>query len=291
MTTLADGLHNLTREQYDEITDRAHWSKLKLMGKSPAHYRHLLDNPPGPDNDAFARGRITHFASYQPDLLETVRVWDGKARKGKEWKKFQADAKKANAECVPRKLFKEACALGKAVRSSPQTQRFMVGGKVEQTVLFTYRVPAVNALPGFEIRCKGMIDLLLPDAVADLKSTRDASPEGFGRQAFNLEYFVQAALYTDGLELVTGARRPYFLIAVEVAPPHVVQVYELSDEQLEQGREIYRERLHRLNHCRQHNEWLGYSATPLPLTFPRWATPNEEDASVEDLDIGFSDAA
>lgn len=291
MTALANGIHQLTREQYDAITTRAHWSKLKVMGKSPAHYRHLIENPPGPDKDAWAKGRVTHLAAYEPELLGSVAIWTGKTRNGKKWDEFKAAAKKEGRELVTAAAYKSAVAIGKAARECPQAARYMNGGRGEVTVLWTFKVPPVGALGGWEVDCKARLDFIAKiGALVDLKTTKDASPEAFGRQAFNLGYHGQAALYDDGYFEATGERLPYYIVAVETAPPHVTQVYDVTPL-LDLGRELYQTQLARLNHCRKHSEWPGYATTPMELTFPRWAVPSDEDASAADLDLGFSDNA
>src|SRR6185312_15116930 len=86
-------LHGLARAAYDRI-DAVNWSKLKLMLKSPAHYRHNLLQRGG-DSDAKRRGRVTHLSVLEPQRFQSdCVVWDGGPRRGKDWEKF----KKAHAD-------------------------------------------------------------------------------------------------------------------------------------------------------------------------------------------------
>lgn len=281
------GLLNLTREQYDAIKGRENWSRLKLIGGedgSPALYRHILDNPPGPDSDAMARGRVVHLATYQPHLLEEVAVWEGK-RQGKEWEAFETDHKAAGHEVVTRKIYDEAIAIGKAVRSSAMAKPYLSGGRGEATLLWRLDFPAAGDLPAYGFNCKGMLDFVADvGVIADLKSCQKAHSKGFGKAVANYEYLGQAAFYVDGYEIAMGKRLPYVFIAVEAKAPHVVQVHTVSDEQLEHGRDIYRARLDLLHHCRTNNDWFGYSTTPVPLELPKWAVPFDDD-DADDLGL------
>ena len=274
-----NGISNITREQYDRVT-RVNWSTLKLMGKSPAHYRERLEHPPGPDSDAMAQGRVTHLAAFEPERLGDVAIWEEGARRGKQWEAFCADNR--GREIVTRATYDNALAIGRAARTNPMAARFLSGGKGEVTVQWTVKVPAVGALEGYEVDCKGRLDFVANcGALVDLKTTRDASPEAFGRQCFNLEYHAQCAFYADGYEAATGQALPFVVVAVETSAPYVVQVYEVPFEILELGRERYRALLDTLNHCRTHSEWPGYATTPMQLTLPKWAVSNDDEDAAD----------
>ena len=88
--------------------------------------------------------------------------------------------------------------------------------------------------------CKARIDLYCDFAgstVVELKTTRDASPEGFSRVISRYSYHRQAAYYLGGLEALSPATdRKFIFIAVEKEPPYAVGVYELDESSIEQGR-------------------------------------------------------
>ena len=158
------------------------------------------------------------------------------------------------------------------------------------SVLWEYVVPDVEGFEGFRMDCKGRLDFVTQSGVlVDLKTTRDASPEGFGRECARYDYHGQAAFYRDGYAAATGQHLPYVLVAVEVNRPYVVQVYRLHDDVLALGREKYRNLLARLNVCRKESRWPGYGDAELDLMLPRWAVPREdEDVTGLDLVIGES---
>src|SRR5690606_40852932 len=90
---MESGLYpNLSRLEYDAMRDRLNWSRLKHIGRSPAHFRHALDAE-DKDTPARAFGRLAHLAVLEPErVTESVAVWTGGRRAGKEWEAFKADA-------------------------------------------------------------------------------------------------------------------------------------------------------------------------------------------------------
>ena len=107
------------------------------------------------------------------------------------------------------------------------------------------------------------IDVLHGAHVADLKTTQSAHPKDFGKDAANLMYYLQGAIYCE----LTSTRDFYF-IAVEKSEPYITQVYKLDAEYLEYGRQLLRKI------CEDFKAWdgqaEGYSTQALYLTKPNW---------------------
>lgn len=281
------GIHpDISFEDYLQIR-RLNNSDLKHMGASPAHYEHNQTER-RKDTQALQRGRATSLAIFEPEKFRsTFAVYEDR-RAGKEWEKFKA-AQLPGVEILKLETYEQVKAIAKAVRSSEMARPYVSGGRGEVTMCWSQVSPDVGGMPGYRVECKGRLDFLPSGvfALSDVKTTRNAAPDAFGRQAFALDYCVQAAWYVDAYRLLTGEERPFFLVAVEAASPHVVQVYRLTDEQIGFGREVYRARLDRLSLCRRESRWPGYSDDVMDLTLPRWAVPqDEEDVTGLDLVIG-----
>lgn len=276
---------NMPRADYDAITHRVNWSTLKAMGRSPLHYRHGLTNKRG-DTPALALGRAIHVAVLEPHLFAAeYAVWGGGRRQGKEWDAFCAANR--DREILTKDEADRCAAIYRAVRDNAHAGKYVVGGSAEATVLWTHETPAIAGLDGFTADCKARLDYVRPDALVDLKTTRDASPDGFGRTAWNFQYHVQAAMYVDGYAAATGRELPFVIIAVETEPPHVVQVYRVPDHVLDLGRETYRALLARRDWCMRTNEWTGYGDGELDLTLPRWAATFDDDNDLADTGLTF----
>ena len=144
------------------------------------------------------------------------------------------------------------------------------------------------------------------DIIGDLKTTEDASPEGFAKSIANWRYDVQHAYYMDGTRLaleqgkcnppqegkaelsvywtdpVTGVLcrcRPDFwrgypkhfaFIAVEKKPPYAVGVYVLDSEGVEIGRAQYQHDLRVYAECVRTGEWPGYGDKIQTISLPAW---------------------
>ncbi len=273
---------DMSRETYDGL-QRVNWSSLKGLIRSPAHYLHGTQKR---DKDTNPRklGRCTHLATLEPELFKTqCAVWDDGRRFGKKWDAFQ-DAH-AGLEILTAEEYERCVDIQTAVRSNATAMKHLSGGRSEVSVLWTHHADGVGGLDGYAMELKGRVDFLSAGAIVDLKSTRDASPDGFAKEVYRYRYHTQAAIYSDGVLAATGKELPYLIVAVESEAPHVVQVYRVPDEILDVGREEYRALLDRLNYCRKTNAWPGYADGEMDLTLPRWAVNFSEGEDLGDVGL------
>jgi hypothetical protein len=279
---LLDGIHpGVHREAYDRI-ERINFSTLKFMMKSPAHLHHAQVTP-GKDTDPKKLGRAVHIATLEPERFKSAcAIWDGGTRRGKDWDRFVEENE--GRELLTEREHEVCLALQTAVRSDPVAKPYLSKGKGEVTLLWTQeRKDGVN---GYSMPAKGRIDFDAPGAIVDLKTTRNASPDGFAREVWTYRYHAQAAWYSDGYERATGRRKPYVIVAVESEPPHVVTVFLVPEVVLQLGRDEYSLWLDRLAACRASNSWPGYREAEAELELPRWAYPDDDDISGTGLKFG-----
>jgi hypothetical protein len=276
---LDDGVYpDVHRDHYDRI-DRVNFSLLKLMKLSPAHYKHALVTPTA-DTDAKKVGRVVHLAAFEPERFRNaVAVWDGGTRRGKEWEAFKD--RNEGRELLTENEYERCMAIQKAVSEHPIARRFVNIGKGEVTVLG--QLPAAD---GTLVKTKGRLDFIGEPGIADLKVTKDGSPDGFPRQVAEYRYHTQAAWYVD---LLASARQgevlPYFIVSVEGIAPHVVTVYRVPDFLLNIGRAEYQGWLDLLLKCRKTSTWPGYADGPVELELPAWELRNHLEDELETLDF------
>lgn len=109
------------------------------------------------------------------------------------------------------------------------------------------------------------------DIVVDVKTTDDASPEGFAKSIANWRYDVQDPFYRDGIKAATGrSLKGFVFLAVEKKAPHAVGVYVLDAESVELGRLQYRADLDRYAECKAANQWPGYGDKIQTISLPKW---------------------
>ena len=117
--------------------------------------------------------------------------------------------------------------------------------------------------------------------IIDGKSTTDASPEGFARQVWNLDYGLQASFYTAGFQRVYATRgRPAFLWAAqEKESPYAAAYYAAGADLIEHWDARITTLLARYAECRRRNVWPGYATAVGTLEMPAWAQKRMEAAS------------
>lgn len=126
-------------------------------------------------------------------------------------------------------------------------------GEHEQTVRATCRVT------GLPLKCKP--DFRIPgEFVVDFKTAKDPDPANFLRQAKDLGYHRQAALYRYVIELATGKRERFFHAVVGNEPPHTAAVYEFPEQALS---EAHAQNLHVLRCVAMRRDWNEWT--------PDWA--------------------
>lgn len=229
-----------------------HFSQLRHLAKSPAHYKAALDAP-HVDTPAFRLGRLVHtLVLGGPEVV----VWDGGQRRGKEWAEFQKTHD--GLEIVTADEMETAQGMADSVLGCGDARDLLAG---EHERIFNW------SIGGRE--CAGRLDVLGPDFITELKTTTDAEPERFGRTATRLGYHAQLTWYLDGAT-AAGIGEPYraYVIAIEKAPPYVVTPLELTPRALDMGRRTYRLWFERLLVCEASDAWPGYVQGIYPLDVP-----------------------
>lgn len=259
------------------LMDCVNQSSLKQFLQCPAKYRHALDNP-REDSPAFATGRLWHTAILEPvnldrdyaclcshtqeRLLVEAQERGSKAKafsKGlvtyKEWK-LEQDAR----EIVTEQQL-AAATQGRANCYQGKFKEAIDQGNVEQSIFSVYESESAP------IRVKGRMDVYdeTTGMVWDLKTTRDASPSGFGRLAWSYGYVFQAGFYRLLLELEGKPFEGFHIVAVETEAPYLHGIYTVEPQATRWGAEMAKAALERLAACQASDSWPGYGSGALQL--------------------------
>lgn len=278
----------LTRAEYDGV-DATNWSTFKLVDRAPVFAKEALTTPKE-DTDALRLGRSTHAAILEPALFSrTHAVWQGGRRYGKEWDAFKAA--NMGRELLTQDEHELCLAMSRSARTDEHAGPYLAGGRSEVTLLYEVKAPNVSSeFPGYVEKMKSRIDFVSKrDVILDVKTCRDASPRIFGNEATKFLYTAQAALYRAAYEAATGKRLPYWLVAIEKSPPYVVQIYKLTDAQLQRGRDKYRQLLDAFVYARLNNDWKGYADGPVDFEEPAWVAGGDND--ITGLGLTFNQGA
>jgi exodeoxyribonuclease VIII len=235
-------------------------SHLHAVAKSPYHYwsRYLDPKRSAPEPTAAMRlGSLVHCAVLEPDEL-AKRYAVCLPRNTKAGKEMAAEMEASGIEAVTETDMEQALAMAASVRNHQAAATLLRDGKAEQSFWW-------DDIPT-GLRCKCRPDWYNGTTIVDLKTTTDASPQGFAKSVAQWRYHVQQAHYLSG----TFAER-FVFIAVEKTYPYAVGVYELDEAAMLHGASERRVNLQTIADCRAISEWPGYGNTIQPLSLPAWA--------------------
>jgi len=218
------------------------FSHLKHIGRSPSHYREARRGRP--DSASLRLGRLVDILTFGGDPL----VFDG-SRRGKAWDAFE----EANpgADLFTSTELATAEPIVASLLEDPRhwhARDLLTHGTFKERIHWSW----------LGRPCSGEPDVA-GEFLVDLKTTRNAQPEWFKRDALWRSYHAQLAWYRNGL-LLCGSQPPAecYIVAVETSPPYPVTVLRLTERTIEQGERLCRLWMERLISCESSNQWPGY---------------------------------
>lgn len=121
----------------------------------------------------------------------------------------------------------------------PVSEGFFEGGETE--VVCRRKICGVD--------CQIRIDLLMDDAICDVKTCADIMR--FERDAFAYGYPAQLAFYRDVLEDATGVRLPVYIFAFEKSESPICGIWRVDEELLDEETVQNRNALEDFRKCRE----------------------------------------
>jgi hypothetical protein len=239
----------MTTAEY-RAADAVNFSSLKHILRSPAHYRAALEED-RKETPAMILGTLTHAVCLEGQKLSALTAikppgMNLATKEGKAWKESSAGRTIISDEDA-----QDIVGMMEQVQGNPHAAAMLKACQRRET-------PVFGDIRGVASKC--LLDAHGTDGVdwviCDLKTTDDASPEGFARKVESLHYDMQAAMYCYLLGLTEQAEsRPHwYWIVVEKKPPYTCAVYS-SNEWLTSGERKLEKALERLKECRESGEW------------------------------------
>jgi len=249
---------------------------LKRMRRSPAHFFGMqLDPnrpPPGEPTPAMKAGTLMHTCIFEPDQVAARYVVapeevDFRTKAGKDWKAGVLAAQ-PGIEIIDTTQMAVAQAQARNIRALPEVASLLADGYGEASAFW------IDEATGELCKCRPDWTSPAGDGVilVDGKSTVDASPDGFSRVIWNMDYALQAAWYVDGFQAATGLKVHGFVFAAaESAWPHAAAAYMLDDDVLDWARRKNRALLNRYAECKKSGQWPAYDTSIQLIAMPAWA--------------------
>lgn len=265
---------NITESKADDKTYHEHKefmsaSALKRLKISPAHYR---EEEKIEETDAMRFGSAYHCYVLEPNKFDDeFFVFDDSAiceillgegyksprstNKYKEWAEVEMQKMGVRTNISKQELA-TIQAMSARLHSHPYAKTLLKDGRNEVGYMGTIMTETG------EIPIKFKPDHLNDKKriVVDLKTCIDASIDGFSRHAADLDYHIQAALYADLMEVISGDDRQwdFYFIAQEKKAPYAFNIFEASPQFLGQGRHEYETLLTLWKYCNDNDRWDGY---------------------------------
>lgn len=228
-------------------------SRLHRFSVSPEWFKWCEEHPEK-ETEALIVGGAFHKLVLEPDMFENEYVAaphiDRRTTAGKAaW----AELCESGRQILTADQFELISAMHDAVRANKYAD-FLCRGEVERSCYFT------DDMTGIE--CKVRPDCFKRigerGCIVDLKSCRSAATEDFVRDAVNLGYDLQAAMYKLGMEKEYGIPCDFIFVAVEKTPPHMINVLQADDIFLRRGEDLFREYIGLYKSCTETGDWYGY---------------------------------
>jgi len=246
---MPDLLSNLSNAEYHAHPAMSN-SRLKRFIDCPR----TMDEP-FEETDAMAWGTLVHTLLLEPDQLparyvvkpdDAPKKPDARQRNAKKPSQETLDAiawwDNFNATVAGRRVISaddqvNLQALEERIQADPIAGPLLAElGMVEQSFFWQ------DAVTEIELRCRP--DAWRPDNIMlDIKTCVNCDPYEFGKAALGMGYDRQAAMYSDGVEAVTGKRPDAFIfIAIEGKErgKFYIQCHSVEADVMEQGRKRYR---------------------------------------------------
>jgi hypothetical protein len=190
-----------------------------------------------------------HFRTIRSECLS-----DAGRKQGKRWTEF-AEEHAGEALYKPSEWF-DLLSMRRELRAHPLSRQILFGepGPNRHT---EFSIRAVDRETGLIVQTR--LDFCRLDCdgvlVVDLKSSRDASPSAWNRQAEKDGLHVQAAIQTGLAQLFFGVEVAFRFCVVQKDAPYRVEVYELEEEFIEVGVEDYLRDIRRFAECVNSGIW------------------------------------
>lgn len=244
------------------------------------HFKYELENPPE-RSQAFVFGAAAHDAVLLPHTFSkqyAVARYDGRTKDGK------AERQEAAEKGITLLTAEQMTAIDgivQAIASNPSAKRLLEG---QHEVSYFWTDDVTGELCKCRTDCE--TDIGGQHYIVDLKTCTDASTDAFMRDAIKYGYFMQAAMYSEGVKAVTGMDSTFVFVAVEKDAPHAINIIPCSEKEIRLGMDGdkygrvkgFRELLGTYHQCKETGMWpgpMGFEDRMSEFELPPWLTDEE----------------
>lgn len=256
-------IKNISYNEYSKMEglSKSAMDKIKI---SPAHYKASLEEPEK-QTDALRFGSLLHCLVLEPKNYERdfaiEPIVNKRTNEGKDILQ-QFYNENINKTIISQEQYDLALKLKESIFKHSIAKKLLEAKGDTEISLFWER----NG-----VKLKARPDKIVDDILIDLKTTTNASPDEFYKNANKYGYEMQAFNYLDGYENCYGKKASGFIfITVEKDPPYAVCVYKASENFLRIGKIEVDACIDKFAECEKENKWEGYPEIIYELDVPAW---------------------
>lgn len=266
---------DMTNEAYHAHPNISSSDVKAVATRSLAHWKYRTYK----SSSAFALGSAVHALVLEPHKNLVVRGPED--RRGAKWKDASLAADLDGKILLTESDFDLSRQIADAVRAHPVVR----GWLAEPWFVAEASFFADDSETGVNIKCRP--DGWIPNGgiVFDVKTTRDASPEGFPREMRNYGYDLQAAFYLRTLREAGFQAKKFIFVAVEKEPPYAVGLHVMTDRYLEHANMRVTRTLEKINAAIAANDYTTGWPMINDIDLPRWQLDPEADVFDETVDF------
>jgi len=265
---ISASLHECQRntDEWRSCKDYISKSGLVKIKESPDHYK---NGEPYQDTPDKIWGKMYHCFVLEPDEFEKryyvlddskiiISIGGAKPRATKKYDEWYAEQEHlmVNKEVIKKDDYDRMEAMKYKLMSHPYARMLITNGVAEKGIIGEIKTPVgtigVKLIPDYRKDGKHII--------SELKTCADASKLGFQKDAAKYDYHIQAAFFSDMVELFHNDNRPvsFIFIAQEKKKPFAFNLFEASPQFIGQGRYEYEMLLQLYKYCLDNDKWPGY---------------------------------
>lgn len=256
--------HRLSNENYHMVKQAVSSSALKELynRKNPfycyqKYVKRAIESKPTP---AMEFGTAVHTMVLEPYMFgKRYAVWDGGVRRGKAWDAFKDD--NMGKSIITVADFEKIKDINNSVKSHPKARELLKGGEAEKSVFWRDELTGVMC----KARCDYIKQIGDQRVIIDLKTCKSAEAEQFTKDAVNLGYPIQQAMYMDGFKADAMC-----FICIEKDELNTVAVHKFDSELAECGNLVYRQMMEQWAQCLNSKHWPSYAEGITELHCPAW---------------------
>lgn len=247
-----------------------------VANKSLAHWKGKIWR----DNAIFALGSAVHALVLEPQKDLVLRGPED--RRGNKWKEAQLAADLDGKILLTESDYD----LAQAIAAPAIAHEVVSGWIADPRFVAEASFFATDPQTGVKIKCRP--DGYLPDSgiVFDIKTTRDASPDGFPREIRAYGYDLQAAFYLRCLRAAGHKADTFVFVCVEKEAPYAVGLHALTRDYMQAADMRVTLTLEKISKAEASNSFTTGWPLINHVGLPRWLAA-EPEADVFDETVDF----